>query len=797
MLTSKIRINNKFYNLNAPFPIIVAFFVLLLLSEIFLSIYYFNKSDSISLEMKKKEIIRIVDVAYAACVPIIDQRIKSEIDANTAEKRLTSIISKMSYHDERGLNYIFLLKKDGTLLTNLIEKNPLGSNIFTSIDRNGKNFISEIIKTAYSSKEGGFVTYSSDYPDRRGFSEKISYVRSIPILDFIIGTGVYIDRLADDKKAIFFPRVIGSISIITLIIIVAALSLLNIKNNLSKLKISENIFKSVFNDIDHLVGLLDSKLCILALNRTALQFMGLEGENLEGKPFVNLPVWTNMKGSRDVLEQAIAQMNNGKIGRYQVLNRKRDGEIKVIDFSIYPFVYGENQSPLYIAEGKNITELKEKENEIYKLAYFDQITDLPKETLFAQMVSGFLKSGDQTGAMIAIIRLTNLSFINSMQGFEMGNQMLRSFAEMLIRISSVGCIAAKFSGGNFALYIPPDIVNTKKEEIFSSFNELCLNKTEPLKFGEHEMHVNVLIGVAEFPEHGANYQELLLSAMIAKDESNNYLNQGFQIFNKDIAEKIHRRSRIEEALMLPGVENSMYVHFQPQIDLKTGMIDSFEALARWHDEKIGQVSPTEFIPIAERTGIINKIFSFVLSRAGYIANIVNSYGIHISVNVSVIQLIDDSFPETLVSITNHFGIPSSSIAIEITESILMESFDSTLSMLKKLKSMGYLIYLDDFGTGFSSLSYLRNLPIDILKLDKTFVQGIDSDEKNIAFVKLIIDIAHNLGMKVVAEGVETESQASLLKKIDCDFSQGWYTGKPMTEEEAIKIVMRPALQLKS
>jgi diguanylate cyclase (GGDEF)-like protein/PAS domain S-box-containing protein len=793
MLTNKIRVKNKLYNLNIPFSLIAAFFAILLFSEIFLSIYYYVRFDSFFINAKEKELIRIVDIAYAACSHVIDQKIKNEIDSGTAEKNLASIISKMTHCKEMGLNYLFLIKRDGTILVNPKNNIIPVANIFYLNDRDGQYYINEILRAAYSDKKSGFINFSNEYPDKSGRNLKISYVRSLPSVDCIIGSGTYIDRMLKDQKAILFPIIIGSISIIAFIIILAVLSLLKIKKNLNILQISEDIFKSVFNKIDHHIALLDSKLNVLMLNETALQLIGSKGNQYEGMPFVKLPIWTDNNGSRETLKQLIMQMNNGRIKRHQLVIRDRNGSDRYIDFSIYPLDYSDNQPRLYIADGKDITELKEKENEIYSFAFTDQVTNLPNEQLFSQMVTGFLKSGDQAGALIAIIKLSNLSFINSMRGFAIGNEMLRSFTERLIHISSAGCIVAKFSGGNFAIYIPSNIAKTRKEEIFNLFEKLCSDKSRPLKFGEHEMHVNVLIGVATFPEHGSDYPELIHSAMMAKDNSNGLLDKNFQVFDQDIANKIRRRSRIEEAVRSPGIENSMSVHFQPQVDLKNGKIDSFEALVRWHDEKIGNVSPLEFIPIAEKIGVINRIFSFVLARSGVIVNKVNGYGIRISVNVSVVQLIDEIFPDMLISITRQCGIMPSSITIEITESILIESFESAVSMLRKLKSMGYLISLDDFGTGFSSLSYLRNLPVDVLKIDKTFIHGIESDEKTATLVRSIIIIAHELDMKVVAEGVETKEQASLLRDIGCDFSQGWYTGKPMTEEEAINIVKCPSL----
>ncbi|MFH0977553.1 MAG: EAL domain-containing protein [Spirochaetota bacterium] len=798
MFTNFVSNKKNIRKRNYLYSVIIGLFIILFFTPVCLYVYHLRHFNQFYKTLKEKELVRLTDVAFSACSPVIDQHLSGCITTNIAVQQLVEIICRMRYRDGTHSNYIFLLKKNGTLLANPVSCKYNDTDLINKKDDDDekKYFINKIIQTATANEKGGFVYYRFR-PGKDSEGEKISYVRVIPSLDCIIGTGLYVDRADKEIKPQFSQRVIGAGIAMSLVVILASISLYYMRKNLKLLQINENRLRTMFNNIDYMVALLDSGLRIVELNNAANSFIGDAATSFEGSLFEDLPIWTDIHGSRDILIKAIKEVKNGMKNRYHIISRNSKGEDRNIHFSIYPLDKEGKESSLFIAEGKDITDLKEKEEKIYQYAFFDKITELPNERLFAQIVSGLLKSGDQDGALLAAIRISDLSFISSVLGFEAGNEMLRSFSKRLAFFSDSGCIVSKFSGSIFSIYIPPDVMLSQEKEIYASFSELCSYDSRPLVFYNHEMRVNVLIGASKYPEHGSGYDELLRNAMIAMDNSKSYPTRRFEIFNQYTSEKVHRKAMIEEALGSPGLEDTLFVHFQPQVDFKSGNIMGFEALARWTDKKLGSVSPADFIPIAEKTGAINKIFDCVLNAsAALISEIGYSGGWHVSVNVSPIQFMDDALQNMLSSAISKYNISPSAIAIEITESTLLESFDSTIQILHLLRSNGYLISLDDFGTGYSSLSYLRSLPIDILKLDKSFILGIDCDEKSVSIVGSIINIAHNLGIKVIAEGVETKEQAALLKGINCDLSQGWYTGKPMEMQKALEIGMNSIITVR-
>ncbi|MGE5677547.1 MAG: putative bifunctional diguanylate cyclase/phosphodiesterase, partial [Pseudomonadota bacterium] len=227
------------------------------------------------------------------------------------------------------------------------------------------------------------------------------------------------------------------------------------------------------------------------------------------------------------------------------------------------------------------------------------------------------------------------------------------------------------------------------------------------------------------------------------------------------------------------------LHYQPQVCTGNKTVTGFEALLRWNSPKYGQVSPSVFIPVAEETGLINDIGKLVIDYSFAFAKSLQGQGLCVSCNVSPVQLIQSDFVDAVIGMYDKYGLKKGEVAIEITENILVESFEDTNDKLRRLREKGILIYLDDFGTGYSSLTYLKNLPIDIVKIDKLFIDDITIEGSEKSLVKSILSLAHDIGLKVVAEGVENEYQRECLAQCECDFVQGYLIGKPVPERLAL------------
>jgi len=308
---------------------------------------------------------------------------------------------------------------------------------------------------------------------------------------------------------------------------------------------------------------------------------------------------------------------------------------------------------------------------------------------------------------------------------------------------------------------------------------------QSIQIRENSLCVTASIGISLFPNDGSDESTLLKNADVAMHHAKAQGKNRFQYFDAEINRAVLRRHALEARLRLARQRNAFDLHYQPKISIANGTMVGAEALIRWTDPDLGAVSPAEFIPVAERAGLIGSIGHFVVSRV--INDILewHSAGLNpppIAVNISPSQLRDDGFATWLQDSLNKAGLPSSSIVIELTEGALMDQGESGLKVLNVLASCGVKISIDDFGTGYSSLSYLKRLPIAELKIDRSFVDGIATETDDKAIAIAILSLAHTLGLSTVAEGVETAQQLAVLRMLGCDTAQGYFFHKPMERE---------------
>jgi EAL domain-containing protein (putative c-di-GMP-specific phosphodiesterase class I) len=310
--------------------------------------------------------------------------------------------------------------------------------------------------------------------------------------------------------------------------------------------------------------------------------------------------------------------------------------------------------------------------------------------------------------------------------------------------------------------------------------------------GESNLYVSASIGISFYPEDGETTEEILKNADVAMYRAKEEGKSTFVVYDKSMHTAFNERMNIEKHLRSAMNNNEFELHYQPQVQIDTGLISGFEALIRWNSPVLGFVSPLSFIKIAEDSRLIIYIGEWVLREACKFM-----HGIHqltgipykISVNISIIQLLQDDFVEVVLDSLEESGLAASNLELEITESIFMESFESTVSKLEFLKSRGIRIALDDFGTGYSSLSYLQQLPISTLKMDKIFIDSLADKAFSESFVQTIIILGHKMGLDVVAEGVEDASQLAFLKESNCDKVQGYLISRPVPQRKVIDLLV--------
>ncbi|MCM0647338.1 EAL domain-containing protein [Clostridium swellfunianum] len=440
----------------------------------------------------------------------------------------------------------------------------------------------------------------------------------------------------------------------------------------------------------------------------------------------------------------------------------------------------------------DISERKANEQQIEQIAYFDVVTNLPNRYYFMQQFEGILNSNTlfNKNSALLFLDLDEFKRINDTLGHDKGDYVLKEISIRLKASLPLNSIAGRFGGDEF-LVLVPEFDNIKELEVISS-NILNVFK-DPFIIDGTLNYVTTSIGISIAPIDGENPEMLLKNADTAMYRAKEQGKNQYCFFSYSMGKELIKRITIENNLR-PALENKEFeLYYQPQVNLFTGKIEGMEALIRWNNTELGFVSPNDFIPIAEKTGLIVPIGNWVLETACRQNKIWIDNG-HtynsIAINVSSIQFIKPNFLDNVKDILTKENLPSVFLEIEITESLLMDSTEDIINKLNYLRSMGIKIALDDFGTGYSSLNYLRQLPINVLKIDKSFVQEICDNAEQRLIVDVIISLSHKLGYKVIAEGIETKEQLKLLKDMGCDIGQGYYFSKPVNAENMEALLMR-------
>lgn len=421
-----------------------------------------------------------------------------------------------------------------------------------------------------------------------------------------------------------------------------------------------------------------------------------------------------------------------------------------------------------------------KEIELNPRSFYDDITGAPSRKYFSKELEVLMRNSiiNKSNIALIFIDIDNFKSINDTYGYDLGDSILVEISKMFSKTLDSRYKFARLCADEFIIAVPNIKKISQTDEILKKILESMKNLID---INGNIVHFSYSVGVSVYPADASSVELLIKTANMAMRKAKANGKNRYEFFDDNLMKKMQRENKLEKALREALNNKEIYMMFQPQISLNSGEIYGFEALVRWNSSELGFISPAEFIPVAEKTGMIVDLGKYIIEesiKSCKELSLLTSDKFNIAINISEVQLSDDRFITFISEVLEKYELNPSYVEFEITESLIMKSVTKNIEKLSKLKELGVTVALDDFGTGYSSLNYLRRLPIDVVKVDKSFVDGIGVDEKSECIAESIIELSHNLDLVVVAEGVETGEQLGYLNKMNCDIIQGYYFSKP-------------------
>lgn len=446
-----------------------------------------------------------------------------------------------------------------------------------------------------------------------------------------------------------------------------------------------------------------------------------------------------------------------------------------------------------ILERKTVEhQLNINKEHLIRLAHYDPLTSLPNRVFFNEILNKAIEYSKINNKIFAIlfIDLDNFKKINDIYGHATGDKTLIETGNRFAEVLRTGDILARLGGDEYIVLLRnishPKHASTVAEKIIKS-------SAQSLNIDSHEFFISASIGISIFPNDGNSLEDLQKHADMAMYKAKHVGGGIYQYYTQDMNIAALENSKLETALRKAIVNNEFILHFQPTLNLSDGTIKSAEALIRWEHPELGLVSPAKFIPIAEETGLIMPIGEWALNEACRINKELQNQGyepITIAVNMSPKQFRHQDVVQVVVDAIQKHHLESQYLKIEITESAVMENVENTIKKLNSVRDMGVQISIDDFGTGYTSISYLRQYPVSVLKIDQTFIKGLPENPNDVAITSAVIALGHNLGLEVIAEGVETAEQMQFLSDHGCDSIQGYFFSRPVPASKLASLLTK-------
>lgn len=563
------------------------------------------------------------------------------------------------------------------------------------------------------------------------------------------------------------------------LVFVACAQNLSFKKN-TKMKM--DVVKAIFNNASEAILVTDNKGVIKLINKAFTNITGYLIKEAVGKTPAILNSGLHDKDFYQTFWHAIK--TQGKWSG-EIWNKRKNGEVYPEWLNIISITDTSGEITHFISQFTDITEIKKSKKKALYQTYHDSLTDLPNRRLLFEHLATLCDKASLHSShfFMFLCNLDRLKMINNSVGYDVGDEILKAVSLRLITKVEIATTIARSAGDEFTIIIEgeTDEVNTAilAQKILNIFKYPF-----PTKYGD--FYVSCSVGISKYPNDSQDINELLAFSGVALSKVKEQGGGGFGVFDADQKKDVLYKTELENIIYDSFKQGEFEVWYQPQLDSNLNEVYGIECLLRWRHPEYGIISPELFIPMAEQNGLIKKLGLFVFNTAcKQLAKWrkVEVFNGVMAINVSGKQFIDSAFFNDIKNTINKYNIPGENIEVEVTESLFSEDDTSCIDTLIELQQLGVSIAIDDFGTGYSSLSRLKNLPIDNLKIDKSFVDNIAINEDDLSIIKAILMLARSFNLDLIAEGVELSEQAELLKSLGCFNHQGYLYSKPLTAED--------------
>ncbi len=800
--------------------------------------YMWSKPNASTENHKKVSFVKLFEpygwiIGTGLYLDEMEVKIKEEI-VNDKERLL---------FDKENNNYIFGGTWEGLSLTYPAQN----KNVYHIQDTNGKYVVQELIARAQSG--GGFVEYVMPPLKGERNLQKLSYVVGIDDWKWYVGAGIYLEDvngeverlkalMEEDLKKTF----LSILSLVSLFSLILAFFYFNIShkirkdfyvftqffdslvkkdqmidldtvkfkefeelalhaNAMLKMKIEtdEHLerYKKIVSSSDDLLSFIDKNYVYLAVSEGYLDFFGKEKAEIIGHSMQELfGDEYFLKELKPTSDRALS----GESFEKEFWIKAPSGDYRYLHTKYFPHFEKKGEGVVaYIVSARDVTEKKlgeEKliasEKELDFLAHNDTLTGLPNRILLHDRIAHAIAGSNRGSTMVGLcfVDLDNFKKINDSFGHSYGDDILRQFATRVQSVIRSSDTLSRLGGDEFVLLVEHVKENSEIERIVEKIQGVF---DEPFVVKEQTFFLSASIGISLYPDHGLDGETLIKNADMAMYKSKDSGKNTYSFYSTEMSIASYERIGMENALREAIKKREFLVFYQPQIDLKTGGLIGVEALVRWNHPTEGLLAPSRFIALCEETRLIIDVGAFVLEQACLDILLLQKEKLFlgtVSVNISGVQIEYSDFLETLTKTLTSTGIAPSFLDIEVTESFIMNDPERWIVLLKNMQNLGVTIAIDDFGTGHSSLSYLRKLPIDKLKVDMSFVRDLPNRDDACAIVNSIIDLAQNMKIATLAEGIETKAQEAYLEAHGCCQGQGYLYGKPMSLKDLKVWIMK-------